>query len=107
MAQPGFKFSPVIQSVSRVSRHGQSFPMTGTASMARNTGRTVYLRSDGRWANKANDALKASDLHDTQDEARAQANQMLADAGGGDLTIKDDQGNAERHRVAASSETGA
>ena len=49
--------------------------------MARNTGRTVYLRTDGRWANKANDALKASDLHDTQDEARAQANQMLADAG--------------------------
>ncbi|HVJ88081.1 MAG TPA: DUF2188 domain-containing protein [Caulifigura sp.] len=69
--------------------------------MARNTGRTVYLRTDGQWANKANDALKASGLYGTREEACAQAKQMLADAGGGDLTIKDGQGNAERHRVAA------
>jgi hypothetical protein len=60
--------------------------------MARNNGRTVYLRSDGRWANKANDSLKASDFHESQDEACAKAKEMLQDAGGGELVVKNAEG---------------
>jgi hypothetical protein len=68
--------------------------------MARNNGRTVYLRTDGRWANKANDALKASDFHDSKVEACAIATRMLQDAGGGDLTVKGGGGEVERRQVA-------
>jgi hypothetical protein len=69
--------------------------------MARNNGRTVYLRTDGRWANKANEALKASDFHGSQEEALASATQMLKDSGGGDLTIKGAQGEIERRQISA------
>jgi len=72
--------------------------------MARNNGRTVYLRSDGRWANKANDSLKASDFHESQDEACAKAKEMLQDTGGGELVVKDAQG-AVMHRQAVSTAT--
>ena len=68
--------------------------------MARNNGRTVYLRSDGRWANKANDALKASDFHDSQSDACAKAIEMLIDSGGGNLTIMGAGGEVERREVA-------
>ena len=67
--------------------------------MARNNGRTVYLRSDGRWANKANDALKASGFHVSLDEACDEASRMLAADGGGHLTIKGESGKLERRQI--------
>ena len=73
--------------------------------MARNNGRTVYLRSDGRWANKANDALKASGFHESQDEACAEAKSMLEAAGGGDLTVKGAVGEVERRQIQAAAVT--
>jgi hypothetical protein len=60
--------------------------------MSRNTGRTVYLRSDGLWANKSNDALRASGMHADQAEAADEARKMLLAVGGGDLTIKNERG---------------
>lgn len=74
--------------------------------MARNNGRTVYLRSDGRWANKANDSLKASDFHESQDEACAKAKEMLQDAGGGELVVKNAEG-VVMHRQAVGIATAA
>lgn len=50
--------------------------------------RIVYLRSDGRWANKRIGASRASSLHDTQAEALADARSMLQQSGGGELTTK-------------------
>lgn len=69
--------------------------------MARNNGRTVYLRSDGRWANKANDALKASGFHTEKEGACTEATQMLAANGGGELTVKDEAGLIERRMIPA------
>ncbi len=69
--------------------------------MARNNGRTVYLRSDGRWANKGNDSLFASGFYDTQAEACAEAIRMLQADGGGQLTVKDEAGQAERRPIAS------
>lgn len=48
----------------------------------------VYRRNDGTWANKRNDASKASSVHDTQKEAEAAARAMLTNQGGGELTTK-------------------
>lgn len=56
--------------------------------MAKNSGRTVSRRSDGNWANKRNDADRASTLHDTQKQAEAAARSMLKNQGGGELTTK-------------------
>ena len=67
--------------------------------MARNNGRTVYLRTDGRWANKANDALIATGFHEDAAAACAEATRMLAAEGGGQLTVKDEHGQFERHNV--------
>ena len=67
--------------------------------MARNNGRTVYLRTDGRWANKANDALKASDFHGSVQEACAVATEMLQNSGGGFLTVKGADGETEQLQV--------
>lgn len=50
--------------------------------------RMVSKRDDGAWANKRNDAAKASSLHKTQGDAAAAAKQMLGNQGGGELTIK-------------------
>lgn len=50
--------------------------------------RTVSRRPDGRWANKRDDAGRASSLHDTQAQAAAAAKQMLQNTGGGELKIK-------------------
>lgn len=50
--------------------------------------RTVSKRPDGSWANKRDDAGRASSLHDTQAQAAAAAKQMLQNAGGGELKIK-------------------
>lgn len=48
--------------------------------------RTVWKQGDGMWANKRNDADKASSLHKTQAEANAAAREMLRNQGGGELT---------------------
>lgn len=56
--------------------------------MGNRNDRTVYRRSDGSWANKRNDAEKASSLHGTQREAEDAAREMLQNQGGGELTTK-------------------
>jgi len=54
--------------------------------MSKGRDRTIYRRADGKWANKRNDAGKASSLHDTQKEAEKAAKKMLKNQGGGELT---------------------
>lgn len=56
--------------------------------MSKGRDRIVYQRDDGQWANKRNDADKASTLHETQKEAAATAKDMLGNQGGGELIIK-------------------
>ena len=48
----------------------------------------VFRRDDDLWANKRNDAGKASSLHKTQGEAEEAAREMLRNQGGGELIIK-------------------
>jgi uncharacterized protein (DUF433 family) len=45
-------------------------------------------RPDGKWANKRNDASRASSIHDTQKAAEAAARKMLGKQGGGELTTQ-------------------
>ena len=54
--------------------------------MSKGRDRIVYRRSDGRWANKRNDAERASSLHGTQRSAGRAAHEMLRRQGGGELT---------------------
>ena len=54
--------------------------------MSKGRDRAVYRRPDGQWANKRNDASKASSLHDTQRAAEDVAREMLRNQGGGELT---------------------
>lgn len=56
--------------------------------MSKNRDRTIYRRPDGQWANKRNDAGRASSLHGTQREAIGVARDMLQNQGGGELTTK-------------------
>jgi hypothetical protein len=56
--------------------------------MSKPQDRTVYRDDDGKWANKRNDADRASSLHDTQAEAEQAAREMLRNQGGGELTTK-------------------
>jgi hypothetical protein len=56
--------------------------------MSKGRDRTVFRRDDGQWANKRNDAGKASSVHKTQREAENTARQMLENQGGGELTTK-------------------
>ena len=56
--------------------------------MSKDRDRMVYKRDDGKWANKRNDADKASSLHDTQREAEQAARDMLKNQGGGELITK-------------------
>lgn len=56
--------------------------------MSKGKDRTVYRRDDGNWANKRNDADRASSLHRTQREAEQAAKGMLRNQGGGELTTK-------------------
>ena len=56
--------------------------------MSKDRDRTVYRRSKGQWANKRNDAGRASSLHGTQREAINAARDMLQNQGGGELTTK-------------------
>lgn len=56
--------------------------------MSKGKDRTVYQDGDGKWANKRNDASKASSKHDKQSDAVQAARKMLKDQGGGELTTK-------------------
>lgn len=56
--------------------------------MSKDRDRTIFRRDDGKWANKRNDAGKASSLHRTQNEAIDAAKRMLQNQGGGELTTK-------------------
>jgi len=60
--------------------------------MSKGKDRMVYRRPDGTWANKRNDAEKASSLHDTQKDAEAAAREMLKNQGGGELITKNING---------------
>jgi len=55
--------------------------------MAKND-RIVYRRRDGNWVNKRTDGQRASGVHDTQADAKAEARGMLKNSGGGELIIK-------------------
>jgi len=54
--------------------------------MSKGRDRTVSRRGDGQWANKRNDAGKASSLHSTQRAAEQAGREMLGNQGGGELT---------------------
>jgi uncharacterized protein YdaU (DUF1376 family) len=54
--------------------------------MSKPQDRTVFRRDDGKWANKRNDASRASSVHDTQAEANTAAKEMLQNRGGGERT---------------------
>jgi len=56
--------------------------------MSKDRDRIVYRRDDNKWANKRNDASKASSLHDTQSDAEKAAREMLHNQGGGELITK-------------------
>lgn len=59
--------------------------------MAKND-RIVFQRPDGTWANKKNDADRASSIHETQRQAERAAKDMLKNSGGGELVIKGENG---------------
>jgi hypothetical protein len=56
--------------------------------MSKKQDRTVYKRSDGKWANKRNDASRASGVHATQRDAQDQARSQLNKEGGGERTVR-------------------
>ena len=60
--------------------------------MSKGRDRTVSQRPDGQWANKRNDADRASSLHRTQTGAEKAARGMLKNQGGGELTTKGENG---------------
>jgi Uncharacterized protein conserved in bacteria (DUF2188) len=56
--------------------------------MSKDRDRMVSPRPDGSWANKRNDAGKASSIHPTQKEAIEAAERMLGKSGGGELSVQ-------------------
>jgi hypothetical protein len=60
--------------------------------MSKGRDRTVSQRPDGQWANKRNDADRASSLHPTQKGAESAARGMLKNQGGGELTTLSEKG---------------
>ena len=56
--------------------------------MSKDQDRTISRRSDGTWANKRNDANRASSVHETQKGAIDAARGMLERQGGGELSTK-------------------
>ncbi len=60
--------------------------------MSKKQDRMVFQTSEGNWANKRNDATRASTVHTTQREAEQVAKQMLKNQGGGELTTKGTNG---------------
>lgn len=67
--------------------------------MSKPQDRMISQRPDGQWANKRNDADRASSLHDTKQKAIDAARSNLHKQGGGELTIQD------RHGVIRSKDT--
>lgn len=55
--------------------------------MAKGRDRIVYQTPEG-WANKRNDASKASSVHKKQEQAIDAAKQMLQNQGGGELSVQ-------------------
>ena len=49
--------------------------------------RSVFRRSDGKWANKRDDASKPASLHLTQKEAIEKAREQLEEYRGGELAV--------------------
>lgn len=60
--------------------------------MGKGRDRMVYQRYDGKWANKRNDADRASSLHDLQSAAIKAAKENLQNQGGGELITKGENG---------------
>jgi len=56
--------------------------------MSKPQDRVVSQRADGKWANKRNDASRASSVHETQAEAIAAGKSMLGNQGGGEITVQ-------------------
>ena len=56
--------------------------------MSKRQDRMISQRPDGKWANKRNDAGRASSIHDTQEEAVKAARYMLKRQGGGELIVQ-------------------
>ena len=54
--------------------------------------RTVYRRSNGDWVNKRNDSDRASSVHTTQKDAETTAKEMARNQGGGEVSIKGENG---------------
>ncbi|MBN2134134.1 MAG: DUF2188 domain-containing protein [Acidobacteria bacterium] len=50
--------------------------------------RTVSKRPDGQWANKRNDADRATSLHKTQRDAEKAAKEYSKKQGGGEVTTQ-------------------
>jgi hypothetical protein len=48
----------------------------------------ISQRPDGTWANKRNDAARASSVHSTQQAAIDAARQMFENQGGGELIVQ-------------------
>ena len=55
--------------------------------MSKPQDRTIYPTDDG-WANKRNDADRATSIHPTQKDAYDAARSNLMNQGGGEITIK-------------------
>lgn len=60
--------------------------------MSKAQDRVIYENDDGQWVNERNDGEKASSLHDTQEEAYEEAKTMLQNQGGGEISIKGNDG---------------
>lgn len=56
--------------------------------MSKGRDRVVSQRKDGLWANKRNDADRATSLHANQREAISTAAKNLRNQGGGELVVK-------------------
>lgn len=56
-------------------------------------GRCVYKQDDGSWINKTWDQDRSSTTHDTLLMAMDEARRMLRNEGGGQLTIKGEDGS--------------
>jgi hypothetical protein len=64
--------------------------------MSKPQDRTVFQQPDGNWANKRNDADKASSVHPTQEAAVDAARENLKNQGGGEVTVQGRDGKFVR-----------
>ena len=60
--------------------------------MSKPQDRVISPRPDGRWANKRNDADRASSVCDTQQQAIQDARRNLSNQGGGELSVQNRHG---------------